>query len=271
VHAGAPALIGLRLRPEGGELRITGRLGGEPWEEHAHVPAVAAGAGNAAVTACYGREAVEDLEMRVAAGEGADLDGQIETLGLHFQIATRLTSWIAATEEATVDPGQPLRRERIPQALPAGLSAVGLGLRAPVAVQHMLRPLMMRMSAAPRAARSLRMPAAAWYEQLGAPSGPPPRRELRGRVVLRRDRELVVEIAVDELLAWDPADARAVWDGGTECGAEIDATRSTRPGAVKAGQVIRLVLRLDETALPGPPARIRLGSRSGSLDIALAP
>ena len=95
------------------------------------VPSMAVGTGNPAVIACYGREAVEDLEMRVAAGPGGYLDRQIETLGLDFQIATRLTSWVAVIEEATVDPGQPMRRERIPQALPAGLSVAGLGLRAP--------------------------------------------------------------------------------------------------------------------------------------------
>src|SRR5206468_3128623 len=70
VHAGAPALIGLRLRPEGGGLRITGRLAGRPWEKLIQVPVMTIGEGNRAVIACYGREALEDLEMRVAAGEG---------------------------------------------------------------------------------------------------------------------------------------------------------------------------------------------------------
>jgi hypothetical protein len=40
---------------------------------------------------------------------------------------------------------------------------------------------------------------------------------------------------------------------------------------VKGGTVIRLVLRLDETALPSSPARILLVSRSRPLDIALEP
>jgi len=272
VHAGAPALIGLRLRPEGGELRITGRLGGRPWEEMMRVPAVAAGAGNAAVIACYGREAVEDLEIRVAAGEIAELDRHIETLGLQYQIATRLTSWFAATEEATVDPQQPMRRERISQALPAGLSSAGLGLRSQMAVYHMAQPMIMRMSASavPRATAFHRL-GAALYPMPGAPSRPKWRHELRGRITRRRYRELVVEITADKLMAWDPSDARAVWDDGTECRAEIDATRSTRPGSVKAGKVIRLVLRLDEIALPGPPARILLVSGARSLDIALEP
>jgi Ca-activated chloride channel family protein len=271
VHAGAPALIGLRLRPGGGELRIAGRLGGRSWEEMIQVPAMVVGEGNAAVIACYGREAVEDLEMRVAAGE-SHLDRQIETLGLDFQIATRLTSWVAVTEEATVDPLQPLRRERIPQALPAGLSAAGLGLRGQRTVMRLeARGLTLGGHSLQTYGRP---DAFDWGVELA--DAMPPRRpkrsyELRGRIVLRRDRELVVEITVDKLLAWDPSDARVVWGDDTECGAEIDATQSTRPGAVKGGTVIRLVLRLDETTLPGPPVRILLVSRSRPLDIPLEP
>ncbi len=274
VHAGAPALIGLQLRPDGGELWITGRLGGRSWEELIQVPAMVVGEGNAAVIACYGREAVEDLEMRAAAGED-DLDRQIETLGLCFQIATRLTSWVAVTEEATVDPLQPLRRERIPQALPAGLSAAGLGLRGHRTARQVGTSMLRMLSA-----RTLDLPEAFDLgveigEATGRgtmwPRSPKRRHELRGRIVLRRDRELVVEISVDKLLAWDPSVVRALWSDDTERGAEVDATRSTRPGAVKRGAVIRLVLRLDETAFPGPPARIMLVSRSQWLDILLEP
>ena len=54
---------------------------------------------------------------------------RVEALGLEFQIATRLTSWIAVTEEATVDPGAPTRKQRMPHELPYGMSIEGLGLR----------------------------------------------------------------------------------------------------------------------------------------------
>jgi Ca-activated chloride channel family protein len=268
VHAGAPALIGLRLRPEGGELRVTGRFGGQSWEEMIPVPAMVVGEGNPTVIACYGREAVEDLEMLIATGEGA-FDEQIETLGLDFQIATRLTSWVAVTEEATVDPLQPLRRERIPQALPVGLSVTGLGLRGQRTMQRITQRIL--SSRAP----SVEMVGTVLFKDLldGALTvgRPRRRRELRGQVVLRQDREIVIEITVDKLLAWDPSDVRVVWGDNTECGAEIDAIHSTRPGAVKGGTVVRLVLRLDETALPSSPARVLLVSRSRPLDIALEP
>ena len=290
VHASAPVLISLGLQPEGGELRITGRLGGRPWEELIQVPAMAVGEGNAAVIACYGREVVEDAEMLVAAGEGHFVP-QIEAFGLVFQIATRLTSWFAVAEEATVDPLKPLRRERIPQALPAGLSAARLGLRRSRSM------LSLGLRGRRKAGRlSLRMDTGVSFEvgglagrsfetygpelphDLGAGDfddasmlarRPKRHHDLRGRIVLRRDGELVVEITADKYLAWDPSEARAVWGDRTECGAEIDPTQSTRPGAVKGGTVIRLVLRLDETALPGPPARILIVSRSQSLDITL--
>ena len=55
----------------------------------------------------------------------------MERLGLDFQIATRLTSWVAVDTGAAVEPGAPVRTVRVPQELPHGLSADALGLRAP--------------------------------------------------------------------------------------------------------------------------------------------
>jgi len=130
LFAGAPALIGLSLRAEGGELRVRGRTAAGPWEQRVDVPATAPGEGTEAVVALYGREVVEDLETRLAAGgDRREIDASVERTGLAFRIATRLTSWVAATEEATVDPRDALRRERMPHELPSGMSAEGLGLR----------------------------------------------------------------------------------------------------------------------------------------------
>jgi Ca-activated chloride channel family protein len=129
---GAPALLSLALRPEGGELDVRGKSGDGPWHERLTVAPITAGQGNGAVTALYGREHVEDLEMRrCAAGEdGETLDAAIERIGVEFQIATRLTSWLAIDSERGVDPTRPSRRERVPQELPYGVSVAGLGLRA---------------------------------------------------------------------------------------------------------------------------------------------
>jgi Ca-activated chloride channel homolog len=130
--AGGPALVGVMLRPEGGRLRLRGRTPAGGWDAELEVRALDPAKGSAAVVTLYGREAVEDLELRAACGEAA-VDAEIERLGLAFQIATRLTSWVAVSEEPAVDPTQPSRRERMPHALPAGLSVEGLGLRGATA------------------------------------------------------------------------------------------------------------------------------------------
>jgi Ca-activated chloride channel family protein len=127
--AGAPVLVGLSLRPDGGELIVRGRTPDGHWEERLAVPPTETGAGSPGVTALYGREAVEDLDLDLAAGaDRGEIDRATETLGLEFGIATRLTSWVAISEEPTVDPRLPVRREIIPQELPYGMSAEGLGL-----------------------------------------------------------------------------------------------------------------------------------------------
>src|SRR5208282_3652066 len=66
LFAGAPALLGVALRPEGGELKVRGRTPEGSWEQRIHVPASTEGQGNQAVVALFGREAVEDLETRLA-------------------------------------------------------------------------------------------------------------------------------------------------------------------------------------------------------------
>ena len=127
----APALLGLALRPEGGEIVLRGRTPEGGWEQRIAVEPVAEGTGNEAIAALFGREKVEDLEMRLAAGGGAqEIDREVERVGVEHQISTRLTSWIAVSEERTVDPTDPRRSVRQPHELPFGMSAEGLGLRA---------------------------------------------------------------------------------------------------------------------------------------------
>lgn len=128
LFAGCPALISLALRPEGGELFVEGNAADGSFSHRIVVPAQTLGAGNHAVCTRFGREKVEDLEMMLSAGQSG-IDAQIETTGLTFQIATRLTSWIATTEHATVDPSSQKRREDQPHELPHGTSIEGLGLR----------------------------------------------------------------------------------------------------------------------------------------------
>jgi hypothetical protein len=125
VFAGAPIVAALALRPEGGELVVRGALARDTWAQRLRVPARRRGEGNGAFAALYARERVADLEAREVTGE--TYDREIEAIGLQFQIATRLTSWIAVDEQRKAS--GPSRTEIVPQELPYGTSAASFGLR----------------------------------------------------------------------------------------------------------------------------------------------
>jgi Ca-activated chloride channel family protein len=121
VFAGAPVLAALSVRPGGGEIVVRGKLARGDWEQRIAVPAIEEGEGNQAVVKLYGRERVADLEMRWTIGrEVKEIDREIESIGVVFQIATRRTSWVAIDDDRSVDPRRGSRHEEIPQELPHG-------------------------------------------------------------------------------------------------------------------------------------------------------
>jgi Ca-activated chloride channel family protein len=309
LFAGAPALVGVALKPEGGELTVRGRTPDGSWEQRIRVPAIAQGEGNRAVVALFGREAVEDLETRLGAGDDAhEIDASIERIGVDFQISTRLTSWVAVSQDRTVDPSEPLRRERMPHELPHGMSAEGLGLRPataaapamPSIVDGAIRrrlaspaaPMQARVAALPRGisprievgeeVRMLDGPFAnftgtvvkmdnqklqvkvsifgrptsveldfASVEKRGGRDDEATTRDLlRGRIALRRGRQLIVEVFADGAdLAWAPnGPASVMFADGDVVIATIATRGTTRKGTVAAGAVARLTLELPEGA-----------------------
>jgi Ca-activated chloride channel homolog len=84
--------------------------------------------------ALYGREAIEDCEMQLAAAsllrDRRQFEQEIEALGLRHRIASRRTSLVAVADEPSVDPREPRRRHHLAVELPAGVSAEGVGLMA---------------------------------------------------------------------------------------------------------------------------------------------
>ncbi|HEY3445586.1 MAG TPA: VIT domain-containing protein [Myxococcales bacterium] len=131
LFAGAPVLVGVKLRAEGGTLAVRGHGAQGTFSERLEVGPVDFASGTGAAAALFAREQVEDLEMQVAAGEPkGEMDVRIERIGLGFQIATRRTSWVAISDLVDVDPRSPSRREDMPHELAFGLSAEGLGLRS---------------------------------------------------------------------------------------------------------------------------------------------
>jgi Ca-activated chloride channel homolog len=267
VYAGAPLRLALKLRPEGGDLQVHGATRTGSWESALSVGAVAAGDGNAAVVALYGREAAEDLELARAAGL-PESDQDVERIGLDFQIATRLTSWVAVSEEPAVDPRQPTRRERIPHALPYGTSIEGLGLRGPASSNAFT----VTMGAFTGASRVItlsaplgRLSSRQSVSRLGWT-----RRQLVGRLIRRRDLELTFEIDVDGDLDWAPRDVKVSWPGRIAVPAQVVEERTTAGGRLTAGLVVRLCVRLTVDGPPGTPERaeVKTGNRLITVTIA---
>lgn len=133
VYERAPIVAALQIEPEGGEIVVRGELAREPWEQRIRVPAKQAGEGNQAIPALYAREHVADLETRWTLGDTARIDREIETTGVEFQIATRLTSWVAVDMSRKIETTGSSRHQNVPQNLPHGTAAASFGLRAPAA------------------------------------------------------------------------------------------------------------------------------------------
>jgi len=316
LFAGSPVLIGLCLRPEGGTLTVRGRTAEGEFKERLEVRAVDFGAGTGAAVALFGREKVEDLETKLAGGDDRQsVDHLVEKLGLDFQISTRLTSWIAVSDQRDVDPLKPTRREKMPHELPYGMSAEGLGLRQSMAAMPSMKtmagtvmpgamPAMFRSRARPAPAPMARQATgdldepASPAEQMedegsaeqevaqrvmeSAPDmdrlavddkpGPAGAMALKGRLVLRKGRDLVLELTVDARgLHWEPERTITLtFEDGSVLTAQLVLERTTAPMSVAAGQVVRLAVLLDADAPESAPMRAALMCAGQALVVEVA-
>ena len=243
--AGAPLLSGVETRPEGGELIARGRSTAGAWEERVTIPPVERGVGNPAVTAFYARELVEDLEMDLAAGsERVHVDAEIERVGLKFGISTRLTSWVAISEEPTVDPRHPVKRVVMPQALPYGLSAEGLSL----AGSSRLKKFMASTTSFHEDSMSFMAPMRTrGVKEAHASGGRYNVGADRGRWVGALGPDLqVLEFEVgDAGLDWDPPlTVMVVTGAGDEIEVSVEREACTHAGRIRVFSLVRMVVRL---------------------------
>jgi len=254
-------LVGLSLRPEGGDLVVRGRTPGGVWEERLAVQPTGTGTGSPGVVAFFGRESVENLEQDLAAGGlRSEIEPAIETIGLGFVLATRLTSWVAISEEPNVDPRLPVRREVVPQELPYGLSAEGLGLRR--SRRGVFAGLVMSDSIMQEVAEDTR----------SVPSVPASIRHTmktyRTDLILRKSKARVgflsgrwtgsaegggqvLEFAVTEAaFQWQPPGHATLHIGsGKSLRIPVIPAATTGPASIKPGSLVRLVLQFEGIAL----------------------
>jgi Ca-activated chloride channel family protein len=210
---------------------------------------------------------------------GGAVDASITELGVQFQIATRLTSFVAVSETATVDPSDPTRQVQVTQDQPAHMNVSALGL-SPAKPTFVASPALAGAPAPAPMARSRHpMPAAEETSFFGAPSEmeadlfeaePVARsvapkktkrrqKSLLGRMMgaLRKPRRAVIKATSTTTLGQDVGVTFA-WRGGpwklprqitvhltdgSTRQLEVDASRSTRDGRHDAGATLRLVLR----------------------------
>ncbi len=305
LFGGAPAIVALALRPEGGSLEVQGRTARGRFVQQLLVPPVRKGEGSPATIALFGREKVEDLEMRARAGEVGEHDGAIERLGLEFQLATRLTSWLAVSDQVDVDPTRPTRREKMPHALPYGMSAEGLGLRPARA-----RMDSMGQAIAYGAVRELaEVPGSNLGARCAAPaSPPPPAKAAQGFIgdLLRKAGDAAKKVKAEVSGAPGPSQRRSeptvyvpeeeFAPAGEPCASAHDTERDRvqetpaprragfEPARYEARSLVGRVVRfkgLDlvvEVAVDGgpltwePPARVRIAFEDGvEIDVEVDP
>jgi Ca-activated chloride channel family protein len=260
--AGRPSRVALRLAPEGGSVILTALGPQGPVTHEQHLAPLAMGSGRRVLATRFAREAVDDLELALSGGAAqATVDAAIEALGLRHRIATRLTSWVAVTEEATVDPGDPLRKVTIPHELPHGVNAQGVGLRATAAAApaHHSPPLGSAAAKPPPGYDPSNPQAFRRKQEAPAPSGP----IRRGRAESKEEAAKSSEVA-DKLQ--DTKKKRKV--------ADVEQERAA--GAPKGGLLKRLFGSIfdgpepepvetpemaEEEEYDGPAAPIRLVAR----------
>ncbi|MBI3450394.1 MAG: VWA domain-containing protein [Acidobacteria bacterium] len=273
VLSGRPAVVAVRLRPEGGTIRIRGtRPGGDIWETERRVPSRGEAAdGKAArvsdlpIGALFGREAVADVEAKMAAagrGEAAGFAAEIEALGMRHRIATARTSLVAISEEPSVDPKAPRRRERLPVELPHGVSAEGVGFAGAAGMTMAgaadTGSFVSRMAMAPEAfARRPRIPfdrmdPSTVYEVRGAygPSTDSGRRydrrySLAARILRSEGSRILLEFECpdDGFELPEPGHVMAAtFEDGRRFTASVEDQGTTRTGPHARGLVLRLAL-----------------------------
>jgi Ca-activated chloride channel homolog len=257
VFEGQPLILFMEVSPEGGGIRIQGKLAGSrtPWVRSVEVPAVSApGTSGLASTGLpigtlFGRHSVEDLELEIAAARGGAtraLEEKLEAAALRHGIPSRRTSLIAVSEDVTVDPRDPRRRERLPVEVPAGVSAEGAGLlpRGPAAPLF-CAPIADMMW--PETAQPVIL-AKKMYSGVSLPRRLTRHAPFEARVLSIDGAELIFEFEVPEPGCTLPKDGAAVsveFDDGVSCGAKVVARNSSNAGPHPAGLTVRLALELE--------------------------
>lgn len=266
VFAADPLRLLLELRPAGGALELAADLAGssERWMHRFSLAATPQTAVPLALGAFYGREAVEDHEAQLAATRNdrqrSKILARIEELGLRHRLVTRRTSLVAISEDPTVDPRDPRRRERLACELPEGLSAEGVGMEA---VSYFA--VMNLLGGAEESIGGL--------EQFRRASQAPHAAAISGRLLLCQPERVVFEFEApsdDFEMPPDGHGVELVWHDQRLRG-RVDAAASTRAGRYRAGVTLQVAVRCGSKPWPAERPLSAVWFRRGDrFEVALA-
>jgi Ca-activated chloride channel family protein len=269
VFAGKPSLIFAKVKPEGGSVQLRGRLAGSgsPWIHNMDIPHTkhaSAGqyisAASIPIGALFGRESIEDAEIDLAASvenNSKAIERKIESLGLRHGIPSRMTSLVAISEDTTVDPKDPRRRERLPVEVPAGVSAEGVGLVRGAEMKFLTFGVARELVSYQDIIKASRV---GRYEKSRFANILTPKRSIIGPMllgpimidnarVLRIDDQILVfefEVPVDGFML--PGKHETIYVEFEDCGhspAGLLDRESTNRGPHQAGLTVRLALKLE--------------------------
>ncbi len=272
VLAAQPILLFAEIKAKGGSLEISGNTTDRtsPWIRTLEIPELrqlshdtSCGRKGLCITslpigALFGRETIEDAEIDLAADfdkRGNRIEKLIESLGLRHGISSRMTSLIAISEDPTVDPKNPRRRERLPLEVPAGISAEGAGLMPSVrAISPALHALSLHEAAILPAIEdeSEALPRLLSWRKAMVSRQPPGSILIDRTQVLHLDGQILIfefEVPVDGFVLPDEKTKIRVWFDEIEdsCFARVLEDESSKTGPHQAGLTVRLALKLEGT------------------------
>ncbi len=118
LYRGEPVVVALRVPELGGELRVRGRRGTEPWEIGFTLEG---GREELGIDKLWARRKVASLMDDLHAGTaGEEIRATVTELGLRHHIVTRYTSLVAVDVTPTAPPGTRAAKAPVPTNLPAG-------------------------------------------------------------------------------------------------------------------------------------------------------
>ena len=294
---GQPLVLLAEIAATGGALRIQGKQEArrQPGSTRWKIPAAGEsartavqGPGNAGVTtlplgALFGREAIEDVELELAAvhhGRGKEGDREPDRSSRGLRHESQEKTSLVAIQDSHRRPEDPRRRERLAVEVPAeGLSAEGVGSMRPRCIccrsqKSRFTEILFDVRRNRASDRSSGTRLAAWKN---LPSLARPRTRqcgkscaqgaIRGaRVLHPRTARSHLRLRGAEnriLLPIDGTQVHVCFDDGSDCRAEGFRRRTSTPGPHRAGLTVRLGgHRLGLVGRQGGAARSQRPSRT---------